>query len=46
MGIETSGKYAWRTGFYDDIGQLLGENTRSGANRWRVRVHSSRYYRR
>jgi hypothetical protein len=31
MRIETSGKYAWRTDLYDDIGELLGENTRSGA---------------
>ena len=31
MRIETSGKYAWRTDLYDDVGELLGENTRSGA---------------
>jgi hypothetical protein len=31
MRIETSGKYAWRTDLYDDIGELLGESTRSGA---------------
>lgn len=42
MGIEISGKYAWHTG----ISQLLGENIRPGANRWCVRVHSNRYYRR
>ena len=31
MRTETSGKYAWRTELYDDVGELLGENTRSGA---------------
>ena len=31
MRIETSGKYAWRTDLYDDVGHLLNENTRSGA---------------
>jgi hypothetical protein len=31
MRIETSGKYEWRTDLYDDAGDLLGENTRSGA---------------
>ena len=31
MRIETSGKYAWRTDLYDDTGDLLDENTRSGA---------------
>lgn len=31
MRIETSGKYAWRTDLYDDVGELLDENTRSGA---------------
>ena len=31
MRIETSGKYDWRTDLYDETGDLLGENTRSGA---------------
>lgn len=31
MRIETSGDYAWRTDLYDDIGNRLDENTRSGA---------------
>jgi hypothetical protein len=31
MRIETSGDYGWRLGLYDDIGELLEENTRSGA---------------
>lgn len=31
MRIETSGEYAWRIDLYDDVGGLLGENTRSGA---------------
>jgi hypothetical protein len=31
MRIETSGKYTGRTDLYDDVGQLLDENTRSGA---------------
>lgn len=31
MRIETSGKYEWRTDLYDDVGDRLGEATRSGA---------------
>ena len=31
MRIETTGDYAWRTDPYDDVGDQLGENTRSGA---------------
>ena len=31
MRIETTGDYAWRTALYDDVGDRLGENTRSGA---------------
>ena len=31
MRIETSGDYVWRTDLYDDIGNRLGESTRSGA---------------
>lgn len=31
MRIETTGDYAWRTDLYDDVGDQLGENTRSGA---------------
>jgi hypothetical protein len=31
MRIETSDRYDWRLGLYDDVGQLLNENTRSGA---------------
>ena len=31
MRIETTGDYAWRTDLYDDIGDRLGESTRSGA---------------
>ena len=31
MRIETSGKYEWRTDLYDDVGDQLGESTRSGA---------------
>ena len=30
MKIETNGKYAWHTDLYDDVGELLGENIRSG----------------
>jgi hypothetical protein len=31
MRIRTNGDYEWRLGLYDDVGRLLGENTRSGA---------------
>ena len=31
MRIETTGDYAWRTDLYDNAGDALGENTRSGA---------------
>jgi hypothetical protein len=31
MRIRTSGDYEWRLGLYDDVGDLLNENTRSGA---------------
>ena len=31
MRIRTSGDYEWRLGLYDDVGDLLDENTRSGA---------------
>lgn len=31
MRIETTGDYAWRTDLYDDAGDTLDENTRSGA---------------
>jgi hypothetical protein len=31
MRIQTSGDYEWRLDLYDDVGDLLGENTRSGA---------------
>jgi hypothetical protein len=31
MRIRTSGNYEYRLGLYDDVGGLLGENTRSGA---------------
>ena len=31
MRIETSGDYEWRTDLYDDVGDQLGESTRSGA---------------
>ena len=31
MRIETTGDYAWRTNLYDDVGEQLGESTRSGA---------------
>ena len=31
MRIETTGDYVWRTDPYDDVGDRLGENTRSGA---------------
>jgi hypothetical protein len=31
MRIRTSGDYEWRLGLYDDVGELLDENTRSGA---------------
>ena len=31
MRIETSGKYAWLTDLDDNVGDLLDENTRSGA---------------
>jgi hypothetical protein len=31
MRIETTGRYSWRTDLYDDVGDLLEENTRSGA---------------
>jgi hypothetical protein len=29
-GIETSGKYAWRTDLYKDVGQLLDEDALRG----------------
>ena len=29
--INTSDKFAWRKDLYDDAGDVLGENTRSGA---------------
>ena len=31
MRIETTGDYSWRTDLYDDAGDALDENTRSGA---------------
>lgn len=31
MRINTSDNYEWRTGLYDDVDDLLDENTRSGA---------------
>lgn len=31
MQIETNGKYEWRTKLYDNVGDLLDENTRSSA---------------
>jgi hypothetical protein len=31
MRIRTSGESEWRLGLYDDVGELLDENTRSGA---------------
>ena len=31
MRIQTNGDYAWHTDLYDDVGDLLGEPTRSGA---------------
>ena len=31
MRIRTDGDYAWRKDLVDDVGDLLGENTRSGA---------------
>ena len=31
MRIQTDGNYQWRLELYDDVGDLLGENTRSGA---------------
>ena len=31
MRIRTGGDYAWRLDLYDDVGDLLNENTRSGA---------------
>jgi hypothetical protein len=31
MRIRTSGDSEWRLGLYDDVGELLDENTRSGA---------------
>jgi len=31
MRIRTSGESEWRLGSYDDVGELLDENTRSGA---------------
>lgn len=31
MEIETTGDYAWRLDLYDDVEDLLGESTRSGA---------------
>jgi hypothetical protein len=31
MRIETSGDYAWRLDLYDNVGEQLGEQTRSGA---------------
>ena len=31
MRIQTSGDSEWRLGPYDEVGDLLGENTRSGA---------------
>lgn len=29
--INTDGKFAWRKDLYDDVGDVLDENTRSGA---------------
>ena len=31
MRIRSSGKFAYREDLYDDVGDRLGENTRSGA---------------
>ena len=31
MRIRTGGNYEYRLGLYDDVGDLLDENTRSGA---------------
>lgn len=31
MRINSSDAYEWRTDLYDDVGDLLNENTRSGA---------------
>ena len=31
MRIRTDGDYEWRKDLVDDVGDLLGENTRSGA---------------
>ena len=31
MRIRTTGDSEWRLGLYDDVGDLLDENTRSGA---------------
>ena len=31
MRIQTNSDYAWRTDLYDNVGELLGESTRSGA---------------
>ena len=31
MRIQTDGNHDYRLGLYDDVGDLLGENTRSGA---------------
>lgn len=31
MRIRTSDKYEWRTDLYDRVGDLMNENTRSGA---------------
>lgn len=31
MRIRTDGDYAWRKDLVDDVGNLLGESTRSGA---------------
>lgn len=30
MRIKTSGDYAWRTDFHNDVGDQLNENTHSG----------------
>lgn len=31
MRIRTTDKYEWRTDLYDRVGELMNENTRSGA---------------
>lgn len=31
MRIQTDGNYDWRLDLYDDVGEVLDENTRSGA---------------